>query len=91
MLKLLPKTVELTAALVADEQVRTDYTSTLDAIEVHAPVEHPTIEAVRDGGGEPAAEASGEVCPACGVTPSHAPNECPMAADLQDSTDELAG
>jgi recombinational DNA repair protein RecT len=30
MLKLLPKTVELTAALVADEQVRTDYTSTLD-------------------------------------------------------------
>lgn len=95
MLKLLPKTVELQAALVADEQVREDYTSTLDAIEVHAPeAEHQVIDAApetaADEGipGEAGAAVDGEdACPACGVSPSHSPSECPMIADIEASVD----
>jgi recombination protein RecT len=35
--KILPKTVELQAALAADENVRTDYTGALDEMQLHAP------------------------------------------------------
>lgn len=38
MLKLLPKTVELQAALVADENVRTDWSTPLDTLEARPPV-----------------------------------------------------
>lgn len=67
MLKLLPKTVELTVAVAADEQVRTDYTSTLESIQTRPPLE---ID------GEVVDEATGEVmepdpvassCSVCGA------------------------
>lgn len=39
VLKLMPKTVELAAAVQADEKVRSDYASTLEAMSVSAPAE----------------------------------------------------
>lgn len=58
MLKLLPKTVELTAAVTADEQVRTDYSRSLEDMEVHAPaIEAPASAPAAE---EPAAEEPAE-------------------------------
>lgn len=62
--KILPKTVELQAALAADESVRTDFTKQLDEMDLHhpvidvqpepaKPVEEPATEAAQGSASEP--------------------------------------
>jgi recombination protein RecT len=96
--KILPKTVELQAALAADENVRTDYTGALDEMQLHAPqvidVTPEPAQAQTDApaeqppADEPAAPAQPQTedgldaCPACGDVPRHSPQDCPMGPEL---------
>lgn len=87
MLKLLPKTVELTAAIAADEQVRTDYTQALDAMEVRAPAELPaTLDVVAETTADadiPAEQPTGQAEQATAEKPAADTTERPADAGGQ--------
>lgn len=79
---------ERVAEVVRDEPdgTSTDERATVDE-DQPAGVEPPAAEV--PGGEAAAAEQpaadSEDYCPACGVTPSHAPSDCPMAGELDES------
>lgn len=80
VMKLLPKTVELTAALEADEKVRTDYTESLEGMRLHSPEsEARVVDVVPE---QPAVEANGDAKPEGDEAPAEPSDEAgePAAA-----------